>query len=70
MSWLHISAETAAEIETICNEHFKNRGTCDCPLWNACNYSNDLSKTDEENTRIFEQGMAAALASIKEEHTK
>lgn len=69
MSWLYIPADTGERISEICNKHFK-RGcsACDCPLWPACNYSNDLSKTDAENTRIFEQGMAAALAAIEKQN--
>ena len=65
MAWLYIPAETGERIETICNQHYNpGRGACDCPLWPACNYSNDLTKSSAENTRIFEQGMAAALAAL------
>ena len=60
MAWLYIPAETGERIETICNQHYNaGRGACDCPLWPACSYSNDLTKSNAENTRIFEQGMAA-----------
>ena len=46
------------------------RGACDCPLWPACSYSNDLTKSNAENTRIFEQGMAAALAALDNENRR
>ena len=70
MSWLYISPETGKRLDEICDQHYENgRGVCDCPLWSACNYSNDLSKTDEENTRIFEQGMAAKLSEIENKNT-
>lgn len=63
MAWLYIPAETGERIETICNQHYNpGRGACDCPLWPACSYSNDLTKSNAENTRIFEQGMAADLS--------
>lgn len=68
MSWPYIPAETGERIETICKQHYNTgRGVCNCPLWSACNYSNDLSKSSAENTRIFEQGMAAALAALDNE---
>ena len=55
MAWLYIPAETGERIETICNQHYNaGRGACDCPLWPACSYSNDLTKSNAENTRIFE----------------
>lgn len=55
MAWLYIPAETGERIETICNQHYNpGRGACDCPLWPACSYSNDLTKSSAENTRIFE----------------
>lgn len=64
-SWLYIPAEVGERIETICNQHFNpHRDPCNCPLWAACNYSNDLDKSAEENTRIFEYGMAAALDAL------
>lgn len=54
MAWLYIPAETGERIETICNQHYNpGRGACDCPLWPACNYSNDLTKSSAENTRIL-----------------
>ena len=66
MAWLYIPAETGERIETICNQHYNpGRGACDCPLWPACSYSNDLTKSSAENTRIFEQGMAAALSAAQ-----
>lgn len=68
MAWLYIPAETGERLETICNQHYNpGRGACACPLWAACNYSNDLSKSSAENPRIFEQGMAAALAAMENE---
>lgn len=68
MAWLYIPAETGERIETICNQHYNaRRGACDCPLWPACSYANDLTKSNAENTRIFEQGMAAALAALDNE---
>lgn len=71
MSWLYIPAETGERIETICNQHYNpGRGACDCPLCPACNYSNDLTKSSAENTRIFEQGMAAALAALDNENRR
>lgn len=71
MSWLYIPAETGERIEAICNQHYNpGRGACACPLWAACNYSNDLSKPSAENTRIFEQGMAAALATLDNENRR
>lgn len=70
MSWIYIPADTGERISEICNKHFKRRGACNCPLWPACNYANDLSKTDAENTRIFEMAMAAALAAIEEQNKK
>lgn len=56
-SWLYIPAEVGERIETICNQHFN-------PHRDPCNYSNDLDKSAEENTRIFEYGMAAALDAL------
>lgn len=54
MAWLYIPAETGERIETICNQHYNpGRGACDCPLWPACSYSNDLTKSNAENTRIL-----------------
>lgn len=71
MAWLYIPAETGERIETICNQRYNpGRGTCDCPLWPACSYSNDLTKSNAENTRIFEQGMAAALAALDSENRR
>lgn len=71
MAWLYIPAETGERIETICNQHYNpGRGACDCPLWPACSYSNDLTKSSAENTRIFEQGMAAALAALDNENRR
>lgn len=71
MAWLYIPAETGERIETICNQHYNpGRGACDCPLWPACSYSNDLTKSNAENTRIFEQGMAAALAVLDNENRR
>lgn len=71
MAWLYIPAETGERIETICNQHYNpGRGACDCPLWPACSYSNDLTKSNAENTRIFEQGMAAALAALDNENRR
>ena len=71
MAWLYIPAETGEHIETICNQHYSpGRGACDCPLWPACSYSNDLAKSNAENTRIFEQGMAAALAALDNENRR
>lgn len=71
MAWLYIPAETGERIETICSQHYNpGRGACDCPLWPACNYSNDLTKSNAENTRIFEQGMAAALAALDNENRR
>ena len=71
MAWLYIPAETGERIETICNQHYNPvRGACDCPLWPACSYSNDLTKSSAENTRIFEQGMAAALAALDNENRR
>ena len=71
MSWLYIPAKTGERIEAICNQHYNpGRGACDCPLWPACSYSNDLTKSNAENTRIFEQGMAAALAALDNENRR
>lgn len=71
MAWLYIPAETGERIETICNQHYNpGRGACDCPLWPACSYSNDLTKSNAENTRIFEQGMASALAALDSENRR
>lgn len=61
MSWIHIPKEQGERISQICNQHFVLKGQCDCPLWDACNYANDLSKSSSENTRIFERGMVDAL---------
>lgn len=71
MAWLYIPAETGERIEIVCDQHYNpGRGACDCPLWSACNYSNDLTKSSAENTRIFEQGMAAALAALDNENRR
>ncbi len=52
---------TKAETEKRIEQEFaagtgRSAGPCNCPLWPACNYSNDLSKTDEENEKLFEAG--------------
>lgn len=65
MAWIYIPMETGERINHICAKHAVMKGKCDCPLWDACNYANDLSKSDSENTRIFEQGMANALAAYE-----
>lgn len=52
-----MTAETEKRIEQeFCRRNWTQRGPCNCPLWPACNYSNDLSKTDEENEKLFEAG--------------
>lgn len=65
MSWIYIPEADGAEINKICSENFSLGIPCDCPLWNACQYENDPMKTHEENTRIFEKGMQAALILSK-----
>ena len=50
--------------EEFCRRNWTRRGPCNCPLWAACNYSNDLSKSDSENERLFEEGLAAAAAAL------
>ena len=65
-----IRSTAAAKAFCITNGKGCRIGACDCPLWPACSYSNDLTKSNAENARIFEQGMAAALAALDNENRR
>lgn len=64
MTWLYIPAEIGDRITVLCTAHYKI-SDCDCPLRDACNRPNDPDKTDAENTRTWEEGMAAALLAFE-----
>lgn len=71
MSWLHIPADVGNRIEKICDKYFSLDKKCEgCPLEEPCGYENTPDKSDEENCRIFETGMAAKLAEIEKDEKK
>ncbi len=65
--WVNIPMDVVYKLKGICAKHTLNNRRCDgCPLEEPCRYKNDPSKSDEENCRIFEAGLAAKLAEIEQ----
>ena len=51
-----MTAETEKRIEQeFCRRNWTQRGPCNCPLWPACNYSNDLSKPTKRTKNFLKQ---------------
>ena len=65
--WVNIPMDVVYKLKGICAKHTLNNRRCyGCPLEEPCRYKNDPSKSDEENCRIFEAGLAAKLAEIEQ----
>ena len=65
--WVNIPTDVVYKLKGICVKHTLHNRRCDgCPLEEPCRYKSDPSKSDKENRRMFETGLAAKLTEIEQ----